>query len=324
MVLVMLSGKIAVVGVGGWGKNHVRVFKALEAKGLIEGVIAVDIDEEKLKYISTTFKVETEKSIEGVVKREDVAGVVISTPTPLHYVHAKTCIERGKHVLVEKPITSTLKEALELLELAESNKVLVGVGLLLRHHPAVREVRTKVKSGLLGRVLTIRGKRTSWWPKREMDVGVVRDLAIHDIDLAHYILGSTTTRVYGRVGSLIHDYEDYAVILAEYENESTGCFETNWLTPYKTRVLEITGEKGIAIIDFVRDVLTFQLEDSILSPRLPSEEPLMLQDEEFVKAIAKSGVLKATLKEGIKALTVCEAVLESAKKNVVVNVEMPL
>lgn len=320
----MSSGKIAVVGVGGWGKHHVRVFKTLESEGLIEGVIAVDIDVSKLRFMERMFGVEVENDIRRVVVREDVVGLVISTPTPLHYEHAKLCVENGKHVLVEKPLTSTLKEALKLLELSERMNVIVSVGLLLRYHPAVEALKEKIRGGLLGKPLTLRGKRTSWWPKREMDVGVVKDLAIHDIDLAHYLLDEDTVRVYGRVGSLIHPYEDYCIVLTEYKSGVAGSFEANWLTPYKTRILELTGERGIAIIDFVRDTLTLQFEDGIYTPKLQYREPLMVQDEAFIKTIQGGNLLKITLKDAIKALAVCEAVIESDKKRSAVKVEYPV
>jgi len=171
-----------------------------------------------------------------------------------------------------------------------------------------------VKNNLdkLGRFLTAYGKRTSRWPLRPGDVGVVKDLAIHDIDLVTYITGLRATSVYASGGSTRGMYEDHVQIFSHYDGAS-AIYEANWLTPYKFRKLELTGEQGIFIVDFATDEIYFYGEEGVYRPRLEIAEPLLIQDREFLKAASGRGGEVVNREDIIYTMKFCEAAILSIK-----------
>ena len=315
---------IAVVGVGGWGKNHVRVFRDLKGEGLIDNIVIVDIDEARGKKVARMYGVDYYKSIDDALKRDDVEGVVISTPTVLHYAHALKAIEHGKHVLVEKPMTATLDEAVRLYDEAKSSGVILMVGFIMRYHVLTDYMKNLVENGTIGKTLTATSKRTSWWPQRYGDVGVIKDLAIHDIDILHYVLKDKVSQVYAQAKKLKHDYDDYSIILLHFDNGAFAVVEANWLTPYKTRTINITGDNGIVHVDYVLDRIQILKENEIIIPNVKVVEPLLLEDMNFVRTIMGAEEPKVKGLDGIRALAVCEAALKSSEKGGIVEVEYPL
>ncbi len=311
--------KLAVLGVGGWGQNHVRVLSFLRGEDLIDDVIVVDIDESRAMKMAKRFGTEWNTDYEKVLGLEDVSGVIIATPTGLHYEHAKMALESGKHVLVEKPLTETVDQALELKEIARENNRIVMVGFLLRFSSAIRYSKNIYHSNELGNILTIMAKRTSYWPNRSLDVGVIRDLAIHDIDLIRFITDGEPRYVYARGGAIKHDYEDYVSMFIEYELESNhlmhSLIEANWVTPFKIRRMEITGEKGVAIIDLLTHSVKILKDDGVFQPNIGYVEPLYAEDKNFILAMLGKEKPEVTIDDGIIALKVCEMALNSMKEN---------
>jgi len=307
---------IGILGVGGWGQNHARVLAELQSEDLIERTIVIDIDEIRAKKISKKFGLEFSTNYEDVLKREDIHGIIIATPTPLHYMHTKKALEAGKHVLVEKPVTETSLQAKELKKLSEKNKLIVMAGFLLRYSPAIEKVKEIVKQNIMGNILTIIAKRTSWWPKRKLDVGVVRDLAIHDIDLIRYLFGLNPRVIFAYGGKIIHDYEDFVSASILYSDEASereimAHIEANWVTPFKIRRMEITTEKGLITIDFMMHTIEIMNEDGIRIPKIPYQEPLKLEDINFIEAIKGKVKPKVNINDGILALETCERILDA-------------
>jgi len=308
--------KVAVVGVGGWGRNHVRVIRQLAGENLVDEVYVVDVDEEKLKYASKVFGAIPSHSIERVAERVDAA--IVATPTNMHFQHAMEFIKRGVHVLVEKPFTSNVGEAIRLLEAAERNGLVVTTGFLLRFHPGVRRIKELVEGGGLGDILSIYAKRANYWPQRVGDLGVVKDLMIHDVDLISFITGRRAHIVYAVTGSLRGSYEDYAQALLTYDGFS-ALLDANWVTPHKTRVFEVTGTKCIARIDFVSNVLTIATPEGISTPLLQFEEPLLAQDRNFLLAVANKGGDVVPSSDILYSLAVCESIVESGIRRSLVS-----
>jgi len=316
--------KIAVLGVGGWGQNHARVLSYLRSEGYIDDVVVVDVNENRAKLIAKRFGVEWDTDLRSVLNKDDVAGIIIATPTRLHYQHAKEALEAGKHVLVEKPLTETVNQALELKNLAEKNNLIITVGFLLRFSTAIRYSKDLYQRGDLGNILTIMAKRTSFWPNRPLDVGVIRDLAIHDIDLIRYITGGEPRYVFARGGAIKHDYEDYVSMFIEYDmgdNYFThSLIEANWVTPFKIRRMEITAEKGVIIIDLLQHSIKILKEEGIYQPNIKYVEPLYAEIKNFILSIRKEEKPEVTVDDGIIALKVCEIALESMKENAIKEV----
>lgn len=299
--------KVAVVGIGGWGKNHLRVVAQLRGEGLVDVVYAVDIDAERLKWAE---KVYYAKPVRGVEEAADldVDAAIVATPTTLHAAHSAVFLSRGIPTLVEKPFAATLKEAYDILDLA--GKTLVSTGYLLRFHQGVRYIKSNLDR--LGKFLSAYGKRTSRWPLRPGDVGVVKDLAIHDIDLVTYITGKRAHSVYALGGAARGVYEDHVQIFANY-GDSSAIFEANWLTPYRFRKIELTGDHGIYVVDFATDDTYFYGEEGVYRPRLEIVEPLVWQDREFLKAARGEGGEVVSREDIIYTMKFCEAALASLK-----------
>ncbi|RLG74125.1 MAG: gfo/Idh/MocA family oxidoreductase [Thermoprotei archaeon] len=317
--------KVAVFGVGSWGVNHVRVLRSLYGS-LVKDIIVVDINIDRGKYVSKIYGAKFYSSIEEALTVErDIDAAIISTPTPLHYEHAIAALNNGIHVLIEKPMTDTIDKALKVYDEAKSLGLIIAVGFIMRYHPLVDYVTNNIiRNNVLGKIITVNSKRTSLWPNRPWDVGVVKDLAIHDIDLLHYIFREKARQVYANIGSLRHSYyEDYAAMLINYETYS-AIFEANWITPYKIRYLSLTGENAVVNVDFVRNELTILREDGILKPKITMQEPLLLEDKDFLEAIISKKEPRATGVDGIRALAVCEAIIRSAKEGKIVEVEYPV
>ncbi len=317
--------KIAVLGVGGWGQNHARVLSYLRSEGYIDDVIAVDVNENRAKLIARRFGIEWSTDMTRVLNDDDVLGMIIATPTRLHYDHAKQALEAGKNILVEKPLTENVEQALELKRIAEENNLIITVGFLLRYSTAVRYSRELYQRGELGDILTIMAKRTSFWPNRPLDVGVIRDLAIHDIDLIRFITGGKPKYVFARGGAIKHEYEDYVSMFIEYEtlnNHFThSLIEANWVTPFKIRRMEITAEKGVIIIDLLQHSVKILREDGVYQPNIKYVEPLYAEIKNFVLAINREEKPEITVDDGIIALKVCEIALMSMKDNDVKEVK---
>lgn len=315
---------VAVIGVGGWGINHVRVLRSFYGT-LVNDLIVVDINEERGRYAARIYGAKYYKNINEAFKRESIDAAIISTPTHLHYEHASLALKSGIHVLIEKPMTDTLDKALKLYDLAKNLNLILMVGFIMRYHPLVEYFKNNIlKNNILGKVLVANSKRTSWWPNRPWDAGVVKDLAIHDVDLLHYLLKEKAKTILAHVGSLKHSYyEDFATMLISYESY-TALFEANWITPYKIRYLSLTGEKAVTNLDFVSNELIVYTENEIVKPRIPFKEPLLLEDNDFLNSIVKGRKPKVSAADGIRALAVCEAALRSAIRRAPMEIEYPL
>ncbi|MFQ6095255.1 MAG: Gfo/Idh/MocA family protein, partial [Candidatus Bathyarchaeia archaeon] len=221
----------------------------------------------------------------------------------------------GKHLLVEKPMASSLKEAHRILELAKEKERRLAVGFIERFNPAVQRLKELIEMGEIGSIVSATAKRVSRWPERIGDVGVVKDTAIHDIDIMRYILQEDPTAVYANAGNLKHKrFEDYAQIMLTFTGGRTAFLEANWLTPYKIRKLVVTGSKAIISLDYITQEITIETEGQTITPREEWREPLKLELEHFEKCILEDRKPLVTGMDGLRALEIAEAALKSAAK----------
>src|SRR3972149_10388024 len=224
---------VAVIGTGFWGKNHARVYKELDSTEL---VAICDISAERAKSVAAQFGVKAYTSSTQMLKNENVEAVSICTWSMSLAKEALKVLRAGKHVLVEKPMATNTQQAQKLLATAEENRLHFTVGFLMRFIPGVKHIREAVKNKEIGELVCATAKRVSQWPERIGDVGVVKDTAIHDIDLMRYIFNEDPIAVYAKVGSMRNrKFEDYAQIMLTYKDGKSAFIESNWLTPYKTR-----------------------------------------------------------------------------------------
>jgi UDP-N-acetylglucosamine 3-dehydrogenase len=247
---------VAVIGAGFWGRNHARVFTELEETELLA---VCDINAERAKAIAKQFGVKAYTSTAKMLKIKDLDAVSVCTWSTSLAKEALKALKAGKHVLVEKPMAANSKQAETLIKTAEKEGLHLSVGFLMRFIPGLQHIRKAVESQEIGEIVCATAKRVSEWPERIGDVGVVKDLAIHDIDVMRYLFGSDPVAVYAKTGNMRHrKFEDYAHIMLTFEHGKNAFIEANWLTPYKTRVLVVTGSRAIAKLDYITQELTIE------------------------------------------------------------------
>ncbi len=308
---------LAVFGTGFWGRNHVRILNSLKNAKVVS---ICDTDLKRARQVGTRYEVEYCCDIDEILAREDVEAATICTPTTTHKDVAAKLIRAGKDVLIEKPLASTSREARELLSLAKKNRVRVGVGFVERYNPAVRYVKRLIDKKELGKIILVIARRVTRWPVRIGDVGVTKDSAIHDIDTMRYLMESDVKTVYARTGRLVHKHEDFSEILLNFSDGEVGFIDANWLTPRKIRKLTVTGSEATATIDYVTQETVVENSNRSIMPKIRWEEPLKLELESFVKAILAGRQPSASGEDGLKALEVCEAALESGATGQVVQI----
>jgi UDP-N-acetylglucosamine 3-dehydrogenase len=310
LVNAMRKLSVGVIGLGSWGKNHVRVFSELEN---VELVAVCDIDSHRAKYIARKYQIQSYTSIEAFLKREDIEAISICTPTTTHYQIADRAIGCGKHLFVEKPMVSTFKEAQRLLATAKMLEVRLMVGFIERFNPGIQRVKALIREGALGNVVLAFAKRVGRWPERIGDVGVVKDTAIHDLDIMRFIFEQEPRSIYARMGSLGHKFEEYAHIVLGFNDIQTGFVEANWLTPHKIRTLTITGEEAVVTLNYLTQEITIEDYEKIVKPTYTWKEPLALELKEFVQSVLEDRTPKVTGWDGVRGLEIAEAAIKSAR-----------
>jgi len=301
---------VAVVGCGFWGKNHARIYSELEKADLIA---VADLNEDAACALGERYGADYHGDPADLIKRDDIDAISICTPTVTHAKIALEAIEAGKHILVEKPLTSTVAEAESLIAASEKAGVKLTVGFVERFNPGVIEALRLVREGKIGDIILARARRVSRYPLRISDVGVVKDLAIHDADIVRQLFGADPETVYATAGNLVHSFEDYANIVLRFPGNRSAFIETNWLTPHKIRRLILTGSEGLITVEFITQEVTVEDDEGRYTPFLKPQEPLTLELESFVEAILEDKPPAVSGEDGLKALRICEAALESAR-----------
>jgi UDP-N-acetylglucosamine 3-dehydrogenase len=310
---------VAVIGTGFWGKNHARVYTELAETDL---VAICDIDAERARSVAKQFGVKPYVNTGSLLKNKDIEAVSICTWSTRLAKEALKALKAGKHVLVEKPMAADSRQAQKLLQTAEKEALHLTVGFLMRFIPGLQHIERAVKDRTIGELVCATSKRVSQWPERIGDVGVVKDTAIHDIDVMRYIFNEDPVAVYGKTGNMAHTkFEDYAQLMLTFEGGKTAFIESNWLTPYKTRTLVATGSKAIMRLDYITQELTIENEKETLQPRYPVKEPLKLELQNFAKSILENERPLATGEDGLKALRIAEAAMKSSATGRVVKLK---
>ncbi len=303
---------VAIIGTGFWGRNHARVFNELPNTEL---VAVCDINREKVRSVAEKFEVEGYVKSGKMLRREDIEAVSICTWSTKLAFEAMKALKAEKHVFVEKPMSYNVRQAKRTVDLAEKSERHLMVGFIERFNPGVQQVKEAIKKGEIGTVVSATARRVSQWPERIGDVGVVKDTAIHDIDIIRYLFGQDPIAVYAKAGNLRHKkFEDYAQIMLTFESGKTASLEANWLTPYKIRNLSVTGSDALIHLDYITQKITIETAGRSLTPRHKWEEPLKLELQHFADSILNNKGPLVTGLDGLKALQIAQAALKSAEK----------
>ena len=324
--------RVGVIGVGSMGKNHARVCSELEN---VELVGIADINREAAKKVANKFAVKVFFDYKELIPKIDAA--IVATPTFTHYKIAMDLLNEGKHVLVEKPICDSVYKAEGLVKKAEKEDLVLAVGHIERHNPVARFIKDSMNKKRFGELITLTSKRVSNFPGRIKDVGVVLDMGIHDIDIMRYLVGEVKS-VYAKAGMFNKkiSHEDYANIVLNFENGISGVVEVNWLTPMKIRKLFLTYSENFVEADYMNQSVTISsssfkeidemdlyhvpIQYNIREVALERKEPLKNEIEDFVRAIKESEEPLASGMDGLMALKIAQASIESHKTGDVVKV----
>ena len=326
------SLRAGLIGLGMMGRHHARNLRALE------GVELVAVADAQGDPHGAAPGLEVLPDVDALI----AAGIdyaVVAVPTQFHRDVALSLAEAGVHTLVEKPLAFDIGEAEEITAAYERAGLVGAVGYIERYNPALQEMRRRIADGQLGEIYQIVTRRQGGFPARIADVGVVKDLATHDLDLTAWVaqsqyaqVAATSTRRSGRKD------EDMVSVSGRLADGTITNHLVNWLTPFKERVTVVTGENGALVGDTLNADLTFHangesttnLWESMASFRGVSEgdsityalqrkEPLATEHEAFRDAILGDASNIVTMREGLHTVRTVEAVLESARDDRVVS-----
>jgi UDP-N-acetylglucosamine 3-dehydrogenase len=329
--------RVAVIGVGSMGFNHLRVYSELADAQLV-GIS--DVSADRLESLKSRFAVPTYTDYRELIEKEKPEAVSITVPTSDHEKVAAFALKAGVHVLVEKPIAATVEEGLRLIALAEEMDRQLMVGHIIRFNPAMQALKTHLDAGELGKIFQIFCRRAGPFPARIRDVGVVVDLAPHDVDIMRFLTGMDPLRVFAETEQRIHtDHEDMLFGLLRFPDGITGALEINWLTPTKIRETMVLGEKGMFRVDdllqdlyfYENSLATAELWASMKTLRgvsagkmirydLKREEPLKAELQAFLSAVKNGTQVPVTGQDGLEALRLSLALVESGVKHQVIEV----
>lgn len=310
----MKAHNVAVIGCGIWGKNVVRNFYNLEALHTV-----CDLDAENRKNLKEQYPdVNIIADFNEVLANPDIDAVAVVTPSHTHYKIVKQAIEAGKHVYVEKPISTVAAEAKALDELATKNNMVLMVGHLLMYHPAVNRLKMLIKEGVLGDIRYVQSDRLNINHFKN-DRSVMWDLAPHDVSMTSYILGKEPIRVISAVGASSDNNEimDITHVTIEYEDNIIAHISDSWIHPQKRVNLLVRGTKATAIFDDTLTENKLQIFESTSPKTSKTEvldyieiEPLKLECQHFLNCIENG---KSARSDGHNGFNVVK-VLEEAEK----------
>ena len=322
---MMRALRAGVIGLGSMGLNHARVYGEIEG---VELVAVADVSPDRLKLVAhgnPTLYDDYHRMLAD--ERLDLVSVCV--PTLLHRDVALAAIQRGVALLVEKPIAATFTEGQAIAKAAQQAAVPLMVGHVERFNPAVLEVKRRLAAGELGRVYQVYARRTGPFPRRVRDVGVVHDLAPHDIDVMFFLLESEVERVYAEtLRGISTEHEDMLWGILRFRNGAVGVLDVNWLTPLKVRQLSILGEKGLLQADYLSQQVSFypkgrdgqSLEATPQAVEVENAEPLRLELQAFVDAVRRGVAPPVTAEDGLAALETASLLVESAREGYAIDV----
>lgn len=323
--------KTAVIGVGAMGRHHARLYHDLPQSEL---VAVADADEGTGRAVARRHAARFYADYRAMLEAEALDAVSIAVPTTKHDEVALAAIERGLHVLIEKPIAASVEEGEAIVEAAQAQGVICMVGHVERFNPAVIELKRRLEAGELGRVFEIVAQRKGPFPVRVRDVGVTVDLAAHDLDVMWYLTGAEVVRVYAETARRVHDsHEDMLSGLLRFRNDTVGVLDINWLTPTKIRELSVIGERGMFQVNYLmQDLFFFEnaqadevwdtlsilrgvAEGRMIRHVVTKREPLRTELETFLAAVRGEEVSIVSGRDGLRALRQAQAIVRSGQEH---------
>ncbi len=333
----MTKPKIAVIGSGSWGFNHVRTFYSLKN---CELVCVCDLISKNLKRVKKQFPdINTENDYKKIISNPDINAVVVATSAETHYEIAKNALIAGKHCFVEKPITLNINEAEELVDLANQNKLILMVGHLLLYHSAVDYLKNLVDDKKIGDVLYIYSQRVNLGKVRSTE-NALWSFAPHDISIMLHLISAKPLRVSATGQTFLqkkNSIQDVVFFTIYFDNGAFGHGQVSWLDPHKTRKFTIVGtekmvtfddmeirekiriyDKGVDASHVTYDSFAESLilhDGDITIPKINLGEPLKREDSHFIDCIINHKKPLTDGQNGVDVLKVLVAAQKSLENN---------
>jgi predicted dehydrogenase len=325
---------VAVVGVGGWGKNLARNYYEIPDCRL---KYICDLDRSKLARVATQLPGTSATSdFDAVLADAEVQAVVIATPAPTHYALCKRALEHGKDVYVEKPFVLKIEHAEELIEIARHERRVLMVGHLLEYHPVVNHLRDLIHSNELGDIYYIYTQRLNLGTVRR-DENALWNFAPHDVSAILYLLNREPTDVSARGQCYLQrDVEDVVFMTLNFADKAMAHVHVSWLDPHKVRKLIIVGSKKMALFDDVEGAEKLRIYDKgaaqntdynsfaeyvslrfgdVVIPYVKVGEPLRLECQHFLECIRTRRQPRSDGYDGLRVVRVLDAAQQSIRRN---------
>jgi UDP-N-acetylglucosamine 3-dehydrogenase len=322
--------RVGLVGLGLMGRNHGRILMNLPGVNFI-GIADPNISSPIDRHFPDIKVFDNFSDLLA----QGIDYCVIAAPTRLHKEIAVTALRSDVNCLIEKPVAFNLAEAFEIQKIAKSSSLVVGVGHIERYNAAMRELKKRLTQGELGEIFQISLRRQGPFPGRIADVGVIKDLATHDIDLASWLTGSRFEAISAQTahksGRL---HEDLVSINGILQNGIVVNILVNWLSPLKERSLVVTGEKGAFVVDTLNSDLIFYengshvvsqdaylhfkgvTQGSVISYAFEKPEPLLIEHVNFRDAVLGKQSEIVSLEDATETVRVADAAIRSSKEKV--------
>jgi predicted dehydrogenase len=327
--------RIGVVGLGHWGPNHVRIFNQCLGARVI---VAADLSADRRRYVGELYRdVELVADARDVFNRADVDAVVIATPARTHFPIARAALEAGKHVLLEKPMCTSLADARELLAIAAgSDRVLVH-GHVFVYNAGIRYLHDGIEKGSFGRMQYVHATRTNLGPIRR-DVNVVEDLGTHELTIFDYLFGRGPNWVSATGSRLLGtDQEDVAFVTLQYGESTLAHVHVSWLNPQKVRTITLVGDQRMVVWNDMEPLEQIRVYDKgvmeepyydsfgefqqrlrdgdIVIPRLNMQEPLKVQAEAFLRRLTTGELTPSEGDAGVRVAACLDAIAQSIRED---------
>jgi len=321
---------VGVIGVGFMGRQHAEMLSALADARLV-GV--ADANEKAAEEVARALNVDGYGDYNELLGRDDLDCVVIATSDEAHVEPVRAAANAGVHILLEKPIATTIEDAHTIIDTCERCGVKLMIGFILRFDPRYKRVKEIVDSGDIGDVESIFCRRTNLITSQERlrgRVSVLSFLGVHDFDIMRWISGSEVERVHTEAVWNVHrrsgyDVEDTTWTLLRFRNGVIGALEAGWVLPetFPTKAdfkLEVTGTRGIASYDLTRQELLVSSASGHFAERYT---PMLRSElEHFISCVREDTEPSVTGRDGLAALEISLAAQLSARENRIVNLPL--
>ena len=291
--------KVAIIGMGAMGKNHYRVLQTMpkvEIVGLCDPVV------------EDNFSHKLYRDLDKMLKSIEIDAAIIAVPTSLHKEVALKCMNKGIHLLIEKPVASNIEDGKKILAVANEKNLKVLIGHIERYNPVVQALKNEIKDK---EIYSINITRVGPFPPRIADVGILTDLAVHDIDLIRFITKKEILNTSIYKSQKIHNHnEDNAILTFKLENNIIASITTNWLTPYKKRKIEVACKEAYYEADLISQELieysNFKTNNSYVVRNcfVKKAEPLLNELTGFIDYIQGKDTIGARIKDSIITLQI--------------------